>query len=209
MPSLSTTIPMSRPAYLSTRVVAATLAASIAVGLAGCSTPAVHPAVDVPPAFAAAQASDMEPEAAWWETFHDPVLTDLVRRAARENRDIKIAAERLRAARSGVTVSKSFLVPSVSAVGAASDRSSGYNGAVKQAMPDTKNGSAGLDVSWEVDLSGRLRAGAAAASADALAAEHGVRGVRLLVMTDVASNYFHARRRTAPARHAARHLGRP
>ena len=181
---------MSRPAYLSTRVVAATLAATIAVGLAGCSTPASHPAVDVPPAFAAAQASDMEPEAAWWETFHDPVLGDLVRRAARENRDIKIAAERLRAARSGVTVSRSFLMPSVSAVGAASDRSSGFNNGVKQSMPDTKTGSAGLDVSWELDLSGRLRAGAAAASADALAAEHGVRGVRLLVISDVATSYF-------------------
>jgi NodT family efflux transporter outer membrane factor (OMF) lipoprotein len=132
----------------------------------------------------------MEPEAAWWEAFHDPVLSDLVRRAARENRDIKIAAERLRAARSGVTVSRSFLMPSVSAVGAASNRTSGYNNGVKQAMPDTETGSAGLDVSWEVDLSGRLRAGAAAASADALAAEHGVRGVRLLVISDVATSYF-------------------
>src|SRR5262249_23727775 len=43
---------------------------------------------------------------------------------------------------------------------------------------------------WEIDLSGRLRAGAAAAAAEALAAEHGQRGVRLLVMTDVATNYF-------------------
>jgi multidrug efflux system outer membrane protein len=170
MPSLSTTIPMSRPAGsrtrqpagLSTPVFVATLAASIALGLTGCSTPAAHPAVDVPPAFAAAQASDMEPEAAWWETFHDPVLTDLVRRAARENRDIKIAAERLRAARSGVTVSRSFLMPSVSAVGAAGDRSSGFNNGVKQSMPDTKTGSAPRCLVGG-RLSGRLRAGAAAA----------------------------------------------
>ena len=48
----------------------------------------------------------------------------------------------------------------------------------------------GLDVSWEVDLTGRLRAGAAAAAADTMAAENGERGVRLLVMTDVATNYF-------------------
>jgi multidrug efflux system outer membrane protein len=89
-----------------------------------------------------------------------------------------------------VTVSRSFLAPSVSAVGSSSDRSSGYSSAVKQSMPDTRSSSAGLDVAWEVDLSGRLRAGAAAAAADALAAEHGVRGVRLLVMTDVATNYF-------------------
>lgn len=171
-------------------VAAAALAASIALVFTGCSTPVMKPSLDVPAKFAASTASEMESEAAWWESFRDPVLTDLVRFAARENRDIKIAAERLRAARSGVTVSRSFLAPSVSAVGSASDRSSGYSDAVKQLTPDTRNGSAGLDVSWEVDLSGRLRAGATAATADALAAEHGVRGVRLLVISDVASNYF-------------------
>jgi NodT family efflux transporter outer membrane factor (OMF) lipoprotein len=176
---------------LATLVVAASLAASIALMLAGCATPVSKPAVDVPAKFAAAPASEMEPEAAWWESFHDPVLSDLVRRAARENRDVKMAAERLRAARSGVTVSRSFLMPSVSAVGSAGKRSSGYDDAVKQGgLADMKSASAGLDVSWEVDLSGRLRAGAAAAAADGLAAEHGVRGVRLLVMTDVATNYF-------------------
>lgn len=175
---------------LSGLVVAAALAAAIALVFTGCATPAVQPAVAVPSKFAATSAAEMEPEAAWWESFGDPVLTDLVRRAASGNRDIKIAAERLSAARSGVTVSRSFLMPSVSAGGTAGDRSTRYGDAVKQAMPDTKSASAGLDVSWEIDLSGRLRAGAAAATADALAAEHGVRGVRLLVMTDVASNYF-------------------
>ncbi len=45
-------------------------------------------------------------------------------------------------------------------------------------------------MSWEIDLAGGLRAGARAAEADALAAEHGVRGVRLLVLSDVATNYF-------------------
>ena len=171
-------------------VVAASLAASIALVLVGCATPVSKPAVELPAKFAAAAASESIPETAWWESYQDPVLTDLVRRAAFENRDVKIAAERLRAARSGVTISRSFLMPSVSAVGSASDRNSGYSDGVKQALPDTRSASAGLDVSWEVDLSGRLRAGAAAAEADALAAENGVRGVRLLVMTDVASNYF-------------------
>lgn len=170
-------------------VAAAALAASIALVFTGCSTPVMKPSLDVPAKFAASTDSEMEPEAAWWESFRDPVLSDLVRHAAQENRDVKIAAERLRAARSGVTVSRSFLAPSVSAAGSASDRRS-YSDAVKQQTPDTRTGSASLDVSWEVDLSGRLRAGAAAAAADALAAEHGVRGVRLMVMSDVATNYF-------------------
>lgn len=45
-------------------------------------------------------------------------------------------------------------------------------------------------MTWEVDLFGRLRAGAAAAAADTLAVENGARGVRLLVLSDVATNYF-------------------
>ncbi|WP_299688790.1 efflux transporter outer membrane subunit [Hydrocarboniphaga sp.] len=175
---------------LAGRVAMSALAASFALVFTGCSTPISHAQVDVPAQFVAGTVADIEPEAAWWESFGDPILTELVRRAAIENRDVKIAAERLHAARAGVTVSRSFLMPSVSAVGSAGDRSSGYGDAVKQLLPDTKSASAGLDVSWEVDLSGRLRAGAAASAADALAAEHGVRGVRLLVMTDVASNYF-------------------
>ena len=93
------------------------LAASITLVFTGCSTPVSVAKVDVSAQFAAGSATDVEPEAAWWESFHDPILTDLVRRAAVENRDVKIAAERLNAARAGMTVSRSFLVPSVSAGG--------------------------------------------------------------------------------------------
>ena len=56
-------------------VVAAALAASIALVFTGCSTPVLKPSLDVPATFAASTASEMEPEAAWWESFHDPVLS--------------------------------------------------------------------------------------------------------------------------------------
>jgi NodT family efflux transporter outer membrane factor (OMF) lipoprotein len=118
------------------------------------------------------------------------VLSDLVRRAARENRDVRIAAERVRVARAGQTISRSGLMPSVGVSVKALDNSTGYDAAIRQGMPDTRGHAAGLDVSWEADLSGRLRAGASAAAADTLAAEHGARGVRLLVISDVATNYF-------------------
>ncbi|OHC26702.1 MAG: RND transporter [Pseudomonadales bacterium RIFCSPLOWO2_02_FULL_63_210] len=171
-------------------VVAAVLAASIALALSGCSTPVAKPSVDLPANFVASTASEMEPEAAWWQAFNDPVLTELVRRAMHENRDVKIAAERLRAARAGETIGHSWLLPSVGLSASGADRSTGYATAKKPGAPDITTVGAGLDVSWELDLSGRLRAGAHAAEAEALAAEHGVRGVRLLVMSDIASNYF-------------------
>ena len=146
--------------------------------------------VAVPDQFAAAPPSETAPEVAWWERYDDPVLSDLIRRAAGENRDIKIATERVRAARAGETISRSGLLPNISAVGSHGDQRTDYTGRAQAAVPDMENASGGLSVSWEVDLSGRLRAGAAAAAADRIATEDQVRGVRLLVLSDVATNYF-------------------
>ena len=169
------------------------LAASLALAMAGCATPVLKPSVDVPAQFAAATTHTDEPEVAWWEGFQDPVLTDLIRRAAQQNRDVRIAAERVHAARAGETVSRSWLFPSIGIQGAGFDHRTGYASDVKQVVPEaanTKGWQGGVDVSWEVDIAGRFRAGAAAAAADTLATEHTARGVRLLVVSDVATNYF-------------------
>jgi len=163
---------------------------SLAIILGGCATPRLEPSVEVPGRFAQASPSEDELEVAWWESYGDPVLSSLIRRAAGANRDIKIAAERVRAARAGVTISRSSMLPSVGVTASGSNQRTEYSSAVKQEVPDVKALSGGIDVSWEIDLAGRLRAGTSAAAADALAAEHGVRGVRLLVLTDVASSYF-------------------
>ncbi len=91
----------------------ARIAAALTLALAGCATPVLQPTVDVPGRYAAAPEPQSEAEVAWWESYGDPVLSDLIRRAARENRNIKIAAERVRAARAGETVSRSWLLPSI------------------------------------------------------------------------------------------------
>jgi NodT family efflux transporter outer membrane factor (OMF) lipoprotein len=192
--------------------VTATLAATLV--LAACSTPVAKPSVQMPQRFTEAKtaeassaassgatsgaAAPVQPvpaaatgsDAAWWERYGDPVLSDLIRRAERENRDVKIAAERLRAARAEASISRSWLYPSIDAVGGGISQQTTYGASVQQKLPDIKAAVGGADVSWEIDLSGRLRAGASAARSDALAAEDAMRGVRLLVLTDVASNYF-------------------
>jgi multidrug efflux system outer membrane protein len=177
-------------ASLDVRAAVVTLTASLVCALAGCTTPTLESTVEVPAQYAAAPLSETRPEVAWWDSFGDPVLSDLIVRAAVENRDVKVAAERLRAARAGAVISRSWLMPSISGVVGASDQRTGYEGPITVKIPDTKATTGGLGVSWELDLAGGLRAGARAAEADALAAEHGVRGVRLLVLSDVASNYF-------------------
>jgi multidrug efflux system outer membrane protein len=167
---------------------------SVAVGtcliLSACSTPRLHSGVVLPPQFTAAKAQVEQPEVVWWERYGDPVLADLIARAARENRDIRMAAERVRAARAGVTVTRSAMLPNIGASANASRSDSQYTGLARQLAPDTRTVAGGLSVSWELDVSGRLRAASAAASADARASEDYARGVKLLVLTDVASNYF-------------------
>lgn len=162
----------------------------LAAAVGACTTPIARSSITTPDRYAAASTRAAESDTAWWERFGDPVLSGLMQRAARENRDVRIAAERVRAARAGATISRSWMLPSLGLTAGRLDTSTGYDARVAQAVPDAEANGAGASVSWEVDLTGRLRAGAAAASADALAAEDAARGVRLLVLTDVATNYF-------------------
>jgi multidrug efflux system outer membrane protein len=43
------------------------------------------------------------PDAAWWQTFEDPILSDLIERALANDFDVRIAEARLRTTTSGVT----------------------------------------------------------------------------------------------------------
>jgi NodT family efflux transporter outer membrane factor (OMF) lipoprotein len=185
--------PPMRRSRVSRQDIAAAVAASLALALVGCATPVMHASVDVPNRFAAAQASSEEPEAAWWDRYGDQVLSQLIHRAAYENRDVKIAAERVRAARAGETISRSWLLPSIGIGANGFNHTTNYDTVLKNFVPEAANtraGQVGVGASWEIDLFGRLRAGAAAATADTVAVENTARGVRLLVLTDVATNYF-------------------
>jgi outer membrane protein TolC len=96
---------------------------------------------------------------------------------------VKIAAERVRAARAGETIRRSWLLPNLGGTAFGLDHD-------PDGAPDTEFGAASLGVSWEIDISGRLRAGASAAAYERIATEDGARAVRLLVLSDVATNYF-------------------
>ena len=131
---------LNSPRTLAAAPLRAALVLAVMTALAGAPTPVLKPSVDVPAQFAAPQDSVDEPEVAWWESFEDPVLSDLIRRAARENRDVKIAAERVRAARAGETISRSWLFPSVGVGGAGFDHNTGLRlGSIKQRVPEAAN----------------------------------------------------------------------
>lgn len=170
-------------------------AAALAI-LSACSVPPVQPpAPSVPLSAAFAQARSAAAavqvfDGAWWAGYGDPVLTALVEESLAANQDVAIALQRVAQARAGRDAEASRLWPTVGVQASASRSDSGLPDPVKQGMPDTRALRAGVDVAWEIDLAGGVRAARDAAQADAAAAAAGVQGARLLVASEVARQYF-------------------
>jgi outer membrane protein, multidrug efflux system len=139
----------------------------------------------------AAQAQSLA-DLPWWQVFDDPALQALIREALANNLDLRMALGRVEEARARAGVAKSFLYPQV-------DGTFNYN--VRQAteaeedapgQEDTTHQSStyGFQLSWELDLFGRLRRQHEASLAIVLASEQGRRGVLVTLVGDVATSYF-------------------
>ena len=165
-------------------------ASLIAVLLSGCMVGPdyTRPVVDAPPGWRLTdQAAKDLANSAWWNQFGDPVLSDLIATALRENKDLLIASARIDeyAGRYGVT--RSQLFPQVG-VGAAADRQKNVpSGAV---VKETYNSyDTLLSASWEIDLWGKIRRQSEAARAQLVASEEGRQGVILSLVASVAGGY--------------------
>lgn len=190
-----TTPPLHRRPRPGARPLRLVPAAAALVLLSACSVPPVNPpATSVPltAAFARAGAAAAIPafEGTWWAGYGDPALTALVQESLISNQDVAIALQRVAQARAGGHAQGSRLWPTVGVQASASRSASGLPPPVKQGMPDTRALRAGVDVAWEIDLAGGVRAARDAAQADAGAAAAGVEGARLLVASEVARQYF-------------------
>lgn len=126
----------------------------------------------------------------WWAGYADPTLTALVDEALTANQDVAISLQRVIQARAGSDAQSSRLWPTVGLQASASRSESGLPAPVKQGLPDTRALRAGVEVAWEIDLAGGVRAARDAAQADTDAALAGVQGARLLVASEVARQYF-------------------
>ena len=131
-------------------------------------------------------------DALWFQVFDDPSLQALIRDALTNNLDLRVAAARVEEARARAGIAKSFLYPEVNGVAGYSLRSASNTSGAPSDESDTTHQSAtyGFQLSWEIDLFGRLRRDKESALALALASEEGRRGVLVTLVGDVASNYF-------------------
>ncbi len=92
---------------------------------------------------------------AWIEDFHSPQLTALVQQAVEHNYSLQAAAARVRSAGARARISGADRYPRVS-LGQDSSRSQRLRGARFQKTTSNQFSLSG-DISWEIDLWGRLR----------------------------------------------------
>ena len=139
--------------------------------------------------------------ARWWESFEDPVLTQLIDRAFAGNLDVSTAAARLRQARATLRGIQGQALPQIGASASAS-RSVGADSSARidtttgqtiTAGGDTTIYRAGFDVAWEADIFGGIRRQVQAARADAEASEATLRFTQASIASEVGLNYVQAR----------------
>jgi multidrug efflux system outer membrane protein len=176
---------------------------ALALAIAGCTLGPDYrrPDVPVPAGFReipAAESASLA-DTAWWDVFDDPVLQDLIGVALAQNRDLKIAAERVEEARARYGFTRSYLWPSITA-GVNAGRLKTSEGSLMHTPDSDLTGvdrdserdifTASADLSWEIDLFGRIRRTSEAELELLLGTEEARRGVVLTLVADVAQTYF-------------------
>lgn len=174
---------LSRPLWLASAVL-----------LGACASVKPEPAnlpFSLPPDFVAAGQSGYSAPEFWWRDFGDARLDAFVSTALDKNPGLAQALARSRMAEAQARLSRADQLPQVG-IGAGAARQ-------RQNMPDLtgenaavigNNYDVGLDVSWELDLWGRLAALTASARADYLASAEQLRGMRQSVAAQAVQLYF-------------------
>jgi NodT family efflux transporter outer membrane factor (OMF) lipoprotein len=160
------------------------------------------PAAPTPPAFKEtadwhiAKPEDQIPRGAWWTIFNDPGLNALEPQVETANQTLKIADANLREARANIRIRNADRYPTVGTTpSVAGERFSDTRPYFT--TTGTNNGVADLqlpfDISYEVDLWGRVRRGITAANEEAQATAADRQTALLSLQSELAVDYFNLR----------------
>lgn len=160
-------------------------------GLAGCVAGPDYaaPVSPAPESYSGALERDVSQAPsgpAWWNSFDEPALTQLIEAALADNLAVRQGAQRLAAAEALAGAARSDFLPTLDGGATYSLRSAGVDTA-----------SAGLSVSQVLDVNGRLQRAQERARADVLAARYELADIRRLTAASAASLYVQLRRSRA------------
>ncbi len=164
---------------------------TVILSFAGCKVGPKYqrPAMKTDSLFRFAQGADTNSMASieWIKLFKDPVLQGLVQQGLKNNYNIRIAFSRIEEARASFKQSRGQQWPQISAQVA--------GGWQQQVLPGGKTTeystiSAVGQISWEIDLWGKLRRSKEAARAKLFAQVAYQQSVRITLINEIVSNYF-------------------
>ncbi|WP_252275459.1 efflux transporter outer membrane subunit [Pseudomonas subflava] len=170
--------------------------ALLALAVSACAVGPDYKAPETQPAqIAALEAGDYDRtdfEAAWWQQFDDPSLSQLVQQSLKENRELRVAFARLRAARAIRDDVGNDQMPVITS------RASGEFGKAQQ--PPTSEErirqeryDLGLDMAWELDLFGRIQRSIEASEAQSEAAEAELYQLQVSLIAELVDAYGNLR----------------
>lgn len=189
-------------------------AAPVLVALLATACASVPPAeppelpVEVPAEWGAPPAAEPVPdlpEDGWWEGLGDERLPELIAEALAHNRDLTAAAARVEAAAAQARIAGADALPQASGRFDAARRRQNFlgfpiPGGERQVLSTTTTSlQTALDVSWELDLWGRLSAAEGAALARLQASRAELAAARLSLAGQTAKAWFGAREAAAQA----------
>jgi multidrug efflux system outer membrane protein len=172
--------------------------AAAMTGPAGCKLGPdyVRPAVETPATWRWKQAEprDSEPRGPWWSVFSEPVLDTLQTQAEAGNLGLQAALARVEQARALARVSQADFYPALNGAARFTRFRTSGNAPSPVGFPvpsfTLQQWETPLDLSYEVDLWGRVRRSFEAARHLAVGAEAARHAVLLALQADVALSYF-------------------
>jgi NodT family efflux transporter outer membrane factor (OMF) lipoprotein len=132
----------------------------------------------------------------WWEIFGDPQLNALEEQVTSANQNLKIAEARLRQARSMIRFNRASLFPTISTAPSVANERLSTNQPyfpASQANNGTGNFTLPFDLSYEVDLWGRVRRTVNASREEAQATAADLETASLSLHAELALDYFELR----------------
>jgi NodT family efflux transporter outer membrane factor (OMF) lipoprotein len=130
----------------------------------------------------------------WWEIFNDPELNALEEAVNLSNQSLISAEAQFRQARALVRSARAGYFPTVTGgVSVVRSRQSATLGTRPVARGPLTDYTLPLDLSWEIDLWGRVRRSVEANEAGAQASAADLETLRLSLQAELASNYFELR----------------
>src|SRR6195256_3301405 len=183
-------------------------ALSAAGGLAGCSLAPVYvrPATTPPPDsykesgdWKLAQPADTQPRGRWWSVYRDSELDALEGQVTSSNQNLKAAFARLEQARAQMRYVRASYLPTITASASASRYRTSVNAPQYSTVKPTTQNNLLLesDLSYEIDVFGRVRNTVAAARATAQASAADLAVVDLSMHSELALDYFTLRNEDA------------